>query len=229
VPSESPSNQAPNGLQLIGELVDSAAKSRTAAAEQAAQAEPPTRGAVKKQAKEATPDGPGTFYVYTDGRGTQHIVDSAKLVPKKHRKSAKKWMMEGTGPSVRKIKHELSTALSKTAETVGIASPTESEAAESQGFHTPSFLLGAILASALFLASYVLRRNSSPLLKAVILVIVVGIAGGAYFGWVRRQAGIDSSATASPVAVVNDAREAVEKLEGRMQKEQKLLEAIQDE
>lgn len=76
-----------------------------------------------------------------------------------------------------------------------------------------AFALGAVAALLLWFAFKKLPRW--------VLVAGIGVVlCGAYFGWVRRTAQVSSDAFASPSAMIDDAKLAVEKMNARLQAQQ---------
>lgn len=183
--------------------------------------------------KTGTEDPPGTFYVYTDDTGMQHIVDSVKLVPKKHRKKARKWIMDAgdergehtLGDSVSKG----IDSLAKTVETVAQPPPRAAPSAGGSGLHVPSVLLGLIAAAVLFLGSFIFRKRSKLVVKLLFVMVVIVIGGAAYLGWVRRQAGLGDEAMAKPKVMIDDARGAANLLQRRMLEQEEALQKIDAE
>ncbi|HEX3853381.1 MAG TPA: hypothetical protein VHW01_20595, partial [Polyangiaceae bacterium] len=49
---------------------------------------------------------------------------------------------------------------------------------------------------------------------------VIVLLGGAYLGWMRRATGQSHDALASPTAIIDDAKEAVDKMNARIAAEQ---------
>jgi hypothetical protein len=197
-----------SGIEVIGKMVDDAAKKQA-----------PT-----PSSEEAAPEGTSSFYVYTDERGTQHIVDALELVPQKLRAGAKKWVMGDGESPVAEIGTKIGAALGQTA---AVALPAPS--VTSEGMHVPSALLGASSASVLFLAAVAWRTRARSFVKLGIGALAVLIASGAYLGWVRREVGLSAEIVTTPSAVVESARDAAGKLEHRLQSDKQMLEKIDQE
>jgi len=207
----------PDSLELLRSAVDQAAKPEVRAKNKAKATK-----TTKKPA--ATQDTPGTFYVYVDNDGLEHIVDSFQLVPKKHRSTAKKWVMDtgderGEHDPHKQVKEPIG-------DTVGLLSTPAAPGVDPVVFHLPSFLLGLIVLAVLFLCSFLFKRKTKPVLKMILFAVALVIAGGAYFSWVRRQAGLGDDNFASPSAVIKDASRATEQLGKRQREQQQLLDEI---
>lgn len=144
----------------------------------------------------ATGGGQGAvFYRYRDASGRVHIVDSLDLVPSAQR------------ARVERVQYE------EPATTVGSALAAGRTQAEA---HWQPFALGFAAAVALW---FVFKGRSQLLRWGVVLGGAVLIAG-AYFGWLRRTTQSSSAAFASPTTLIDDAKQAVEKMNARMQTEQ---------
>lgn len=232
-------DENPQLIRVIGDMVDEAAK----ASESQPTETPGTTGKDKPAGKtesegkslaagegEGRGDRADTFYVYVDNDGIEHIVDSLKLVPKKLRSGAKKWVIpasEGGGPLNDRISEGLST-IAKTVETVATPPPIE-PGPKSTGLHVPSLLIGLVAGAVIFIGSFVLRRRTPFFVKAVLAVVVAAIAGVAYLGWVRRQAGLSDAPIARPSVVLEDARRAAETLDQHHRDQKRMIEEIDEE
>ena len=208
---------APDSIKLIQKIVEDTAHAHTEKTERAL-------GDRTGEPIEEPPEPARSqaFYVYVDKTGMEHIVDSYKLVPKRFRKTAKKWIMDhGDDRGVQQLK-DLGASVVQRVET--LASPSGGS-----GFHLASFLLGAILAGVLFIASFTFKRGGNLVTKAIVLVVAVGIASSAYLGWVRRQAGLTDDVVATPGKIIQDARDAVRSLEGRLERDRRQLLELEKE
>jgi hypothetical protein len=90
-------------------------------------------------------------------------------------------------------------------------------------------LFGLGFAAALLVA-FVFSRLPGTLRVFVRLAIVGGVVAllaGAYFGWLRRSAGQSTAALAGPGALIEDAQNAVAKMNARAQAEQAELKEIE--
>ena len=87
------------------------------------------------------------------------------------------------------------------------------------------FGAAALLAVVLFAS-----RRGSRVVFGVVLVLGLGVLGmGAYFGLLRKSTGQAGSALASPSAVIDDAKRAVEQMERRNNEQEREIREIQRE
>ncbi|MBI3178691.1 MAG: hypothetical protein HYZ27_03465, partial [Deltaproteobacteria bacterium] len=86
--------------------------------------------------------------------------------------------------------------------------------------------VGALVGAGLLFLVW--RRRGPWWLRFVLGFLAAGLLGGAYLGWVRRQAGLPSDAITSPKALIEDAQRAVERANERQRaNEQGLFELEQ--
>jgi hypothetical protein len=135
------------------------------------------------------------YYRFQDASGRTHIVDSLDSVPQASRPQAQRIEYQPQPePSVLQLPHTLSTW-----QTFGL------------GF------AGALLVVFLF-------RRLPGTMRLVLRMGIVGgvlvLLGSAYLGWMRRATGQSSGALASPTAIIDDAKSAVDKMNARMAAEQ---------
>lgn len=149
------------------------------------------------------------FYRYQDERGATVIVDSLSRVPEKARARAERVNLapETKLPSLPSL---------------------PSFSSEGGGFTLdwPSFAVGFGAALVLVIVLTSFRRFSSPLARLVLFAIGGLLAGSAYLGWLRRSTGQGDNAFASPSALVEDTRRAVEALKQRNQAQQQQIDEI---
>jgi hypothetical protein len=87
------------------------------------------------------------------------------------------------------------------------------------------FGAAALLAVVLFAS-----RRGSRVVFGVVLVLGLGVLGmGAYFGLLRKSTGQAGSALASPSAVIDDAKRAVDQMERRNEEQERQIREIQRE
>jgi hypothetical protein len=96
-------------------------------------------------------------------------------------------------------------------------------------FHWPSFAAGVGCAVIVALVALSLRRGMGRLMRYALVAGAVAVGAAAYFGWVRRTTGQDGALFASPKAMIDDARSAVEKMNERTREQQRVLEELQKE
>lgn len=158
----------------------------------------------------ASPPEPGegaTYYRYDD-HGRVVIVDSLARVP---------------------------AAARHTAKPIALPSPVTSGGAFQQileapaQLHWPSFAAGVGCSLILALLALSLRQGTRRLMRYALVAGAVAVGGAAYLGWVRRTTGQDAALFASPKAMIEDARSAVEKMNERTREQQKVLEELQKE
>lgn len=97
------------------------------------------------------------------------------------------------------------------------------------GMDWPSFATGFGVALALAALLSFFGRGSSRLLGMLVVAAIVIAGAGAYFGLLRRTTGQSDAAFATPGAIIDDARKAVEKAKQRQRDQDKLIEEIQRE
>ena len=92
---------------------------------------------------------------------------------------------------------------------------------------TPSFVAGLGCGLALAIMILLMSRLGRPFLKLALAGVVVTLLIGSYFGWVRRRAGLGDHIFSDPRVLVDDAKEAVDKMNARMREQQKMIEDLQ--
>jgi hypothetical protein len=154
----------------------------------------------------ATPEqsGRAVFFRFTDQSGRVHIVDSLDLVPKAARGAAER------------VRYGEETALNGRPTVPGLA----------------SWQIFALGMGAALLIGLLFRRLPGLLGTLVRVAIVAGVlllASGAYFGFIRRttQQSGGGVALATPGALIDDAKSAVEKMNARMRAQQAELKEIE--
>lgn len=71
------------------------------------------------------------------------------------------------------------------------------------------------------------RRGSGALLRLGLVIGAMALLALAYFGWIRRQSGQSESVFASPSALVDDARKAVDQANRRNREQEEALKEIE--
>jgi hypothetical protein len=149
---------------------------------------------------------PGSsFYRYRDEQGQMVAVDSLARVPPQLRGSAEPMAL-----------------------TSG-ARPESPQSAFIRELHGPSFLAGAFATLALGILLLALRRRAQRLVRIVVVLGLVLLGGGLYFGWVQRTASQSSDLFSSPRTLIEDARSAVEKMNQRTREQQEALQELERE
>jgi hypothetical protein len=135
------------------------------------------------------------YYRFQDANGRTHIVDSLDSVPQASRPQAQRIEYQPQPePSVLQLPRTLST--------------------------WQIFGLGFVAA---LLVTFLFRRLPGTMRMVLRMGIIGGVIvllGGAYLGWMRRATGQSHDALASPTAIIDDAKGAVDKMNARMAAEQ---------
>ena len=228
--------QPPNPLGNLMETLQHAAEGRVPGEEAA-----PVESA-------PGPVAPRTFYSYTDKDGTSHIVDSLEAVPKAQRKSARTWdLLDRDRPAEgsdvgQQVADDVAAAFAAEEGATGAAPPAgtfttlTSRAAgpAPQGagdlfgtFHLPSALVGLALGALLFLTPNVMRRGLGRPIKLALGFIAIALAGTAYLGWIRQEAGLGDAPLARPKVLIHEAREAARAMEEANRARQRQLDELE--
>jgi len=139
------------------------------------------------------------FYRFEDAQGRLHLVDSIDSVPQALRAHAAciEYRADATDFS-----RQITQAGPNAARIFG---------------------LGALAALLVLLVFWRVPATRRLAVRLAILAGVVALLGGAYFAWLRRNAGLSSDALATPSALIDDAKAAVAKMNARTQAEQNEL------
>jgi hypothetical protein len=173
--------------------------SATSAARAKAGAEAPARS--------VSAPGTASFYRYRDADGRVVIVDSLDRVPASARS---------------KLEHVALEAPAAPA----FALP---ESFGGRALHWPSFGAGAACMLVAGLVLFGLQRSRARFVRVLLLGSVVLLGAGAYFGWVRRTTGHEGPLLESPAALIDDARNAVQKMNERSQQQERVLRELEAE
>jgi hypothetical protein len=157
-------------------------------------------------ARETTPT--EVYYRWTDADGRVHVVSSLDAVPIAVRPRVERLdLVRHPEPSVLERAREVATS--------------------DQG--GPVLWLGAA-GALLFLLSWILPRGWRWLGKVGAFVAIGALLGGLYLGALRRSTGLSSdSLLATPSAIIDDTKRAVERLNQRQKQQEQELENIQNE
>jgi hypothetical protein len=143
----------------------------------------------------------GSIYRYRGPDGRIVVVDSLSEVPEAQRPSAER--------------------------VVAIDRPGAAATETPWHFDWASAGLGFAAAALLGVLLFVSRRGSRVVF-GVVLVLGLGVLGmGAYFGLLRKRTGQGGSPFASPSAVIDDAKRAVEQMERRNKEQEREIREIQ--
>ncbi len=141
------------------------------------------------------PASAAVYYRFQDASGRTHIVDSLDSVPQAARRQAQRIEYQAQPePRVLQLPRTLST--------------------------WQVFGLGFVAA---LLVAFLFRRLPGSMRLVLRMGIVGGVIlllGGAYLGWMRRATGLSHDAMASPTAIIDDAKGAVDKMNASMAAEQ---------
>jgi hypothetical protein len=165
--------------------------------------------AAKAGGPSSQPSAPGTasFYRYRDANGRVVIVDSLDRVPASARS---------------KLEHVALEAPPAPA----FALP---ESLGGRALHWPSFGAGAACMLLAGLVLFGLLRSRARFARVLLLGSMVLLGAGAYFGWVRRTTGHDGPLLESPAALIDDARDAVQKMNERSREQERVLRELEAE
>jgi hypothetical protein len=145
----------------------------------------------------------GAVYRYRGPDGRIVVVDSLSEVPEAQRPSAER--------------------------VVAIDRPGAVATEMPWRFDWPSAAVGFGAAALLALLLFASRRGSRVVLGLVLVLGLGVLATGAYFGLLRQSTGQGGSPFASPSAVIDDAKRAVEQMEQRNKQQEREIREIQRE
>jgi len=154
------------------------------------------------------------FYRYTDADGRVHIVSSPDSLPPQARGKAELIQLD---PNATRAEH-----------TVPMEHQREST---KPGFELDGLSFGAGFAVALVLAAIfrMMPENMRWLPRLAIVLAIAALGTGLYLGYLRNTTGTGKSPLASPSALIQDAKDAVEKVNQRQREREAELKAIQAE
>jgi hypothetical protein len=145
--------------------------------------------------------GASYFYRYRSANGRTVIVDSLSQVPASERDHVER--IELRAPA------------------------TNSVEAFTKHLDYPSFAAGFGLALLLATVVLFLTRGSVRWVGLLLLMAMIVGGSGAYFGWLRRSTGQDEAIFATPSALIDDTRKAVEKMKEHAAEQDRVIEDIQ--
>ena len=144
------------------------------------------------------------FYRFTDAKGTVHIVDSMDRVPMAERARAERVRYDDWTPVNGEQQYPQFSSLLHRAD--GLS-----------GWQM--FGLGAGTVLLLVLLFRLLPGARGTVLRLAIVLGIAAVLGGAYLGWTRRVAHQSNDLLASPGALIEDAKGAVEKMNARVKEQ----------
>jgi hypothetical protein len=169
---------------------------------------------------------PETFYKYKGEDGVEYIVNSLNLVPDKAKASVQKIDL------AKQIRSEIKQAEEKVGEGFREAKHVQKEVSGVVPFvadlDLPSMAVGFGVALFVFLLLTFIWRTGKMLLKIGLVVGMLVFFGGAYFGWVRRAAGLGSEAITSPTRLIHDAKDSADKVKAQIKAEERMLKKVED-
>ncbi|MEO8903743.1 MAG: hypothetical protein ABI627_19660 [Polyangiaceae bacterium] len=146
--------------------------------------------------------GAAVYYRFQDSNGRLHIVDSLESVPQALRPQALRVAYsEQPTTTTSLLQHRLS------------------------GLETFGLGFGAAM-----LVVFVFKRLPGTMaiaLRIAIVAVIACLLGGGYMGWVRRATGQSGATFASPTQIIDDAKDAVAKMNARQQADQTQLKEIE--
>jgi hypothetical protein len=92
----------------------------------------------------------------------------------------------------------------------------------------PSVAVGFALSLVVFLTFAVVKKSLGLVFKLALLALIVGLLGGAYFGWLRRASGLGDDALASPQELIDDAKRAASDYQKKLDGQEKTLKKIEE-
>ena len=148
--------------------------------------------------------GRAVFYRFTDASGRVHIVDSLDLVPTPERAHAERIQYDARDEQT----------------PVNGLLPEHTPLSTHGPIAWPTLALGVGGAIVLWLVFRRLPGTLRVVLRLAIVASVIALLGGAYLGWTRRIAHQSNDLIASPGALIDDAKSAVDKMNARMKAQQ---------
>ncbi len=148
------------------------------------------------------------FYRYTDASGTVHIVDSLDRVPTSQRERAERFQYDEWTPVNGDRPASAVTSVLHRAD--GLS-----------GWQMFGLGAGVVLLAVLFFR--LLPGARGMVVRFVLALAVIALLGGAYLGWTRRITHQSNDLLASPGAMIEDAKSAVEKMNAHVKEQQAQL------
>ena len=150
-----------------------------------------------------------SFYRWTDSEGRVHIVSSLASVPEVDRPKAALVLLNGTDAAGEYPRLDAATSFQP---------------------QWPSFAAGFGVALLLVLVQRMLPSGLRGVTRWAIVLGAAALLTGAYLGFVRRSTGVaGAGALASPTALLDDAKSAVERMNKRQAEQQRQLQEIEAE
>jgi hypothetical protein len=166
-----------------------------------------TKAGAEAPARPVSAPGTASFYRYRDADGRVVIVDSLDRVPARARNEVEHVALEAPPAPAFVLPESLG----------------------GRDLHWPSFGAGAACMLIGGLVLFGLLRSRGRFVRVLLLGSVVLLGAGAYFGWVRRTTGHEGPLLESPAALIDDARNAVQKMNERSQQQERVLRELEAE
>lgn len=189
------------------------------------------------------PDPSVVIYRYPDAAGQWVYVNDLSLVPEGSRGKAETFSMSPEAPPAAKKKKKkapkesaadeaLATARALGRQGRDAAEGVQREVGDVLPFvkdlDLPSLAVGFALALVMVLGLQLVRRTGRLLLKLGLVAAIFVLVAGAYFGWLRRAAGLSGGALSNPKTLVDDARKAADQMQDRLQHNEKVMRQIEE-
>ncbi|MCB9653785.1 MAG: hypothetical protein H6729_06610 [Deltaproteobacteria bacterium] len=155
-------------------------------------------------------------YRYSDGDGTIHIVDALEAVPPEYRAAAKRVVLAGGRRALEAVKGQV-----RNQDWPGVARFVGD-------LDGPSVVVGFAVGLLGALGFTILRITGRIVLKLALVLVVGALFFGAYFGWVRRSAGLSSDAFSTSGALIDEAKNAAKQIREQKKKQKKILEDLEE-
>jgi len=191
------------------------------------------------------PQTTGALYRFRDDTGAWVYTNDPDSVPAGQREGIEAFVpkalhREGLEERAERVKDQAQEALEELpgkAKALGRRSKKQAEAVQREvgdvvpfvkDLDLPSVAVGFALSLVLWVGSSVVRRSGRLLFKLAGIALVVALVVGAYFGWLRRAAGLSDSQLSNPASVIQDAKGAAEQMQRRLQKNERTLRQLEE-
>lgn len=191
------------------------------------------------------PEASGALYRYRDPEQGWVFTNDLEAIPEAARDTVQRFVPQAdvgaaAEEGARRLRDDAERALEELpakARALGRRSKREAEAVQREvgdvlpfvrDLDLPSVAVGFAGALLVWVASSMLRRTGRLLFKVGAFALVVALVAGAYFGWLRRAAGLGEGRLSTPKAIVDDARKAADDMQDRLQKNERLLRQLEE-
>ncbi len=156
------------------------------------------------------------YFSYTDGNGTEVIVQHLHEVPPQYRSHAKHIDLSKPAFELRDQNSQVIPARHS-----GLCLPGQSSC-----LHWPSVAVGAGSALLLGLVLVLVLRRASRLVRILVGLGAIIALSAAYLGYIRYRAGLSGPGLAGPGDLLEDARKAVKAVNRRNAEQARSLQAV---